>query len=311
MKKLMFGLCLLIFAVTSCTQYIYVPVDKLPWIDDDKEEQEEFIPNITDNAGFAAAIADIKAGDTVELKVGAGTYTQQIMIPEGADVTIIGENPNTTVLSLPEGTINPERIEADSNDTSAVPYTGVIVSKNGSITLKNVTVACNSEDNYQVGYNNGEVRVTNLVAVNSKVHAENVVFSGSIFDVNPGMQNGFGIYLVGDGSSNEAYFKGCTVKDFNKCAVLVREGVKSFTFIDGQIIGRGATDIIAQNGIQISCADYEISGNTISDIEYTGEDSACGILLASHGAVTYEENDVTALEGANQFVDCEMNCSKL
>ena len=57
MKKLMFGLCLLIFAVTSCTQYIYVPVDKLPWIDDDKEEQEEFIPNITDNAGFAAAIA--------------------------------------------------------------------------------------------------------------------------------------------------------------------------------------------------------------------------------------------------------------
>lgn len=300
MKKLMFGLCLLIFAVTSCTQYIYVPVDKLPWIDDDKEEQEEFVPNITDNAGFAAAIADIKAGDTVELKVGAGTYTQQIVIPEGADVTIVGEGETDTIITLPEDITGFETIPAAAGES--LPYTGVIVANGGKVTLKNLTVQGDPEKNV-VMTNGGLNRLSVFTAVNASVYAENVTFTGSYLgETSFGVQNGINIYLVGDGTDNDAYFKNCTVTDFNKGGIVVREGVKSFTFIDGKVIGAGSTDGTAQNGIQTACVNSTITGNLIKDIDYTDTDYIeCGIMLYNE---KFTEAQRVEIRDKNTFENC-------
>ena len=142
----MFAIAVLMVIMTGCTQYHYLPIidgGGYPWEDDD-EEVVVFEPNVNDSTELSAALASITAGKPVELRLAAGTYNaEQIVLPKGADVTIIGDSNGETIISLPKGETDLEEIAASSDDTSDVPYTGVIVSKNGSITLKNLTVAAN------------------------------------------------------------------------------------------------------------------------------------------------------------------------
>ena len=169
------------------------------------------------------------------------------------------------------------------------------------------------EDNYPIAYGNGhEIRIAALIAVDSSVYAENVTFTGTHFEENEGMQNGFGVYLVGSGTDNDAYFDGCTIADFNKCGILVREGVSSFTFINGAIVGRGPINTNALNGMQISCGNYNVKNNEIRDLDYNGPtaetEQACGILLVSYGNVTYTDADQSYMISNNIFSNVQNNC---
>lgn len=303
-------LAILLLFVSCQPRYIFIPIPS----GDDTPEEEPYIPNVYDNDAFAKALSEIQTGDTVELKLAAGTYTEQVAVPAGANVTIIGAGEGKTILSTPVGDRDLTVVDAYSGET--ISYTGTIVVNNGTLTLKNLTVKSNTEDNYFIGHpgDGTQRRMCNLAVINSSIYAENVVFTDNVFSEGyEGMQNGFGIYIVGSGNGNNAYFDNCTVQNFNKCGVLVREGVESFTFTNGKIIGNGSENTLtAQNGMQISCADYTIEGNTISELGYTGVDSekwgACGVLLVSTSNVTYSDSDVAEIIGNNTFIDVQTEC---
>ena len=68
------------------------------------------------------------------------------------------------------------------------------------------------------------------------------------------------------------------------------------------ITGSGATDIIAQNGIQINNTENAVINNSVvSDINYTGDVNACGVLLV--GGAQAQVNDCT-FEDVKQNVSC-------
>ena len=302
MRKIVFGTVLLVVVVLAgCTQYVYVPGDLFPWYGNE-EEEEVFVPNVNSNEEFKAALSEIKAGEPVELRLAQGTYSEQIVLPEGADVTIIGEGEDTTILSVPEGTTTLDTISAYGSETQA--YTGTLVAQGGSITLKNLTVESNPSDNYQIATNTG-ARFCTFAVIDSSVYAENVTFTGSRFDGYEGMQNGTGIYIVGNG--NDVTFKNCTVSDFNKTGIVVREGVGSFSFVDGTVQGMGSTGITAQNGIQTACLDSTISGNVIKDIDYTGTSwLECGIMLQN---ASFTGKDFETVRDNNTFENCPQKCT--
>lgn len=310
MKKTVFViLCVafVLFGFTACQpRYVF-----FPFPDYDSDKDETYIPNIKDNDEFEAVLANLKSGDKVELRLASGGYNAQVNIPEGAEVTIIGAGENQTILNFPESNTDLESLPASEADTSTTPYIGVIMAKDASITLKDLTVASNPEKNYEIATQvSGNSTLCNLIAINSSVHAENVTFTDSYFAHNTGVQNGIAIYLVGDGTNNDAYFKKCSIKNFNKCGLLAREGVKSLTFIEGEILGDGHSDQIAQNGIQISCADYEITGNEISFVYYDGPNwSATGILMVPYGSVSYTQGDADSLIAKNSFSNCQQSCT--
>ena len=96
-----------------------------------------------------------------------------------------------------------------------------------------------------------------------------------------GDQHGVGIYFAFEGNSTGTISSN-VVSNYQKGGIVVN-GVGSAAIISGnQVIGQGAVNYIAQNGIQVGFgATASITGNTVTGNAYSGTNNAssCGILV--------------------------------
>jgi parallel beta-helix repeat protein len=109
-----------------------------------------------------------------------------------------------------------------------------------------------------------------------------------------GDQTGIAI-LVGRqslGTTGTATISQNTIDGYQKAGIVVDNTGSSAEIDHNTITGAGSTDLIAQNGIQISRgATANVNHNTVSGNLYAPQsDSATGILLYQPGAVTVEQN---------------------
>ena len=248
---------------------------------------------------LATAIAEIKPGEAAAFKLASGDYSMQLSIPEGADITLTGASDGSTVITLPDDVSELKAIDIVTGDEGTDPnskftgYKGIVQAKDAKITLKDITIKGEKDNNGFYSDADGLYRIGGLVAINTEVHAENVTITGTRFsDDLFGVQNGIAVYLAGEGEGKPAYFNNCTITDFNKGALVARDTVSHLTFINGTITGAGYTSGTAQNGIQFACP-ATITGNTISDIWYlsdTDPSAATGILNLTTDNCTISNN---------------------
>jgi VCBS repeat-containing protein len=114
-----------------------------------------------------------------------------------------------------------------------------------------------------------------------------------------GSQHGVGLRV--DNTSNMDFFMhGGSITDFQKNATSINHTNLDFTGVT--ITGAGATNQIAQNGIQVANSTGVISGNTVSGIGYTGTNGgvySAGILTFTNHDMAITGNTVTGTNAAD------------
>ena len=142
---------------------------------------------------------------------------------------------------------------------------------------------------------------------NARIH-DNVITAQRAEPLN-GCQMGVGI-RVGRGpaphmTSGTATIADNVISDYQKGGIVVDGPGSAATITDNDVTGVGATDLVAQNGIQVSRqATATVSGNTVSANVYTGTQGAksVGILLFDAlGDVTVSNNTISASDWGVAF----------
>lgn len=159
--------------------------------------------------------------------------------------------------------------------TSATNKPVVFVNNGAEAVIQNLTVdgAKRGNSNYRfvgIGFYNAGGAVNNVKVVN----IEDQPFSGS--------QHGLGIYAYSDDNQGRSVsIENTLVKDFQKNGITVEGSGFNAVIRDNEIVGKGATSTIAQNGIQTSVVTSAvIEGNLVDGIAYSGDSwTATGILL--------------------------------
>jgi hypothetical protein len=117
-----------------------------------------------------------------------------------------------------------------------------------------------------------------------------------------GNQHGWGIYVNNmDKALRKVNITKCTVTAYQKDGIHVKGEGLTANVIDNILMGAGATDVIAQNGIVFEDKVIgKATGNTITKHNYIGDDDSAGVLLDGAGAVEvsknkYDENKIDYL----------------
>jgi len=220
-----------------------------------------------------AAVNAAHPGD--QILVAKGTYTEQVTVPADKDnLTIRSDSPLQAVIKAPA-----------SLDSS---LTIVHIAGADNVTVKGFTVTGpgSAPGSLDVGIgvtDGGSARILD----NKVVAIRDNPLSGG--------QNGIGI-LVGGATSASAVVEGNFVADYQKSGIIIN-GDKSQALVNNNtVVGAGATDRVAQNGIQISDgADAVVSGNLVSGNVYTPADTdAAGIYVVDNvgGKVLVTHNNL-------------------
>jgi hypothetical protein len=196
-----------------------------------------------------SAVDAAAEGDVIE--VAAGTYREQVHI--SADMTVTGAGVDSTVI------VSPVTL-ADYFMTGSHYNYPVVFADGADVALADMTVDGDNrgDSNYRfvgVGYWNGGGSMTDMEVLN----VMNSTFSGA--------QHGVGIYSYNDeGGPYALSLTNVVVGDYQKTGIaLFGDGMT--VDLDGvTTIGQGATDVTAQNGIQVGYG----AGGTLDDIEITG-----------------------------------------
>jgi parallel beta-helix repeat protein len=207
-------------------------------------------------------------GDTI--KVAAGFYDEQVTIPDDKDgLTIRSDRPYLAVIQARETMTGSKAI--------------VLIDGASRVTLRGFTITGPSPD---VDFG---VQVTNG---GSATIRDNLI-TGIRGDELSGAQTGIGVVVGGsDGATGTADLFKNTITDYQKGGVIVANEGSRATIRDNTIVGAGPTDLVAQNGIQVSDgARAVIAGNDITNHVYTGEDAeAAGIVTADAGTLVISDN---------------------
>ena len=142
---------------------------------------------------------------------------------------------------------------------------------------------------------------------NARIH-DNVITAQRADPLN-GCQMGVGIRVGREPSaartSGTATIANNTITDYQKGGIVVDGPGSAATITNNIVTGVGATDLVAQNGIQVSRqATATVSGNTVSANVYTGTQDAksVGILLfGALGDVTVSNNTISASDWGVAF----------
>lgn len=237
------------------------------FVDDDRQQ----IPSAKYTT-IQAAVDAAKAGDTIV--VAKGTYTEQVTFAADKDnITLRAMNSQRPVIVAPAALAGDKGIvEVDGADGVTVrgfTITG-LATAGGGLT-------------YGVVIDGGSATVRdNLI---TKIRN------------NPldGVQTGVAVAVLGDVSKTAAVIDGNTITDYQKGGVVVFGADATATVSGNTIVGAGPTDLIAQNGVQVSDgADGYVFENFISGNEYTGPEdvSAAGIYADTADTVVVAGNKV-------------------
>jgi parallel beta-helix repeat protein len=240
------------------------------------------------NAEFTsiqAAVDAADAGDTI--LVARGTYTEQVTIPDDKDdltlrsqqsqravieapATLTGELAIVTVDGADGVTIRGFTVTGPAGTADGLTY-GVAVVNGGSATI---------EDNFITKIRNNPLN---------------------------GSQTGIGIIVNGGDAATSAVIRDNTITDYQKGGVVIFGEEAEATVADNTIVGAGPTDLIAQNGVQVSDgADALVIGNTIRANAYTGPDvSGSGVLVDTAGSVVVADNRLSANEDGLLVLDTD------
>lgn len=238
-----------------------------------------------------AAVNAANPGDTIQID--PGLYPEQLTIAQNSNgvtlnnLKLQGSNQNS-IIQLPA-------TAPASQQTAIVTITGGAQ----NVTLDKLTVEGPGNGTGSIGYGIAVFGGASANITNDHItHVRDNPLSGD--------QNGVAIF-VGRHSLNttgSATISHDTIDDYQKAGIVV-DNVGSSAEIDHTVItGVGRTNLIAQNGIQISrgatavVTQNNISGNvyTVQTYPISAENStlSTGILLYSPGAVTVDHNRLTA-----------------
>ncbi|MBS3768345.1 MAG: right-handed parallel beta-helix repeat-containing protein, partial [Candidatus Cloacimonetes bacterium] len=209
------------------------------------------------------------------VNVAAGTYTEQLHITT-EDLTIQGTATSDVIVKSPEDLT--EFYNSGSNDN----YPVVFVDGGDGCTLKNLTVDGDNQgdNNYRfqgIGYWNAGGTMQNLNVIN----VMNSTFSGA--------QHGVGVYCYNnDSGPYNLTVDNVDVTDFQKNAFALNGDNLTVTMSNCDVVGAGATDVTAQNGIQIwgNGSTGTITDCTVDGINYTPGDWTASAFLNYYAEVT-------------------------
>lgn len=231
-----------------------------------------------------SALAAAQDGDTILLK--NGTHEGNIVIEK--NIKIQGESKEGTIIAANE-------------NTGINGHTGYIIHAKVNVELENLTVDGKKLDlapvhRLETGiYAEKGLKVNNVDIINIGCGAERPLC---------GVQTGIGIYAdtpAASPNTEDVLIQNVTLSDFQKAGLVIK--TTGDVLIENTVItGSGATDIIAQNGIQINNTENAVINNSVvSGINYTGDVNACGVLLV--GGAQAQVNDCT-FEDVKQNVSC-------
>lgn len=213
-------------------------------------------------------------GDTV--LVARGTYTEQVTVPAEKDgLTLRSQNPLMAIIQAPD---------AITGEPAVVTVDGA-----EDVTLRGFTITGPAVEANSLTYG---------VAITAGGSA--TVWGNFITRIrnNPldGVQTGIGVFVDGADATTSAVIRDNTITDYQKGGIVVFGSNGSATVTRNTIVGVGPTDVIAQNGIQVSDgADAVVTRNTISGNVYLGEDAVgTGILVDTAGQVQVTDNKLTS-----------------
>lgn len=235
------------------------------------------IVNVNAGASIQAGVDAVTDGGTVN--VGPGTFEEEIDIVS-KDVSIQG-SAGTVVQS-------PANIGIDY--TSSNNNRGIIYANDAHVTINNLTVDGLSRGNANYRFIGISLyNASGTISNNTVLNITDTPFSGA--------QHGNGILVYNDdGTAREVNIFGNDVSNFQKNGITANGADLTANIYNNTVTGIGQTSITAQNGIQLGWnATGSITGNTVSDIWYTGSGwAASGYLLTdTTGVITFENNTVT------------------
>ncbi|MCP4546798.1 MAG: hypothetical protein GY835_10085, partial [bacterium] len=244
------------------------------------------------------AVDGVNSGGTVN--VAAGTYEEQVHITT-SDLTIMGagfgDNPTIDTIVMSPATLT-WFYHTSKDNYPIVGLDGVT-----GVILQNLRIdgAGRGNANYRfqgLGLWNSGGDVIDVTIVNVR----DTPFSGS--------QHGVGVYSYNDTDGPYTInLTGVVVTDYQKGAIALNGAGLTANVVDCTTTGYGATDITAQNGIQMSGG----NGGTISGCSVTGNMyyptpeqqnwAATGILLIDAGTVAVSNTNCTDNDPAMIFQD--------
>ncbi|MEW6251712.1 MAG: right-handed parallel beta-helix repeat-containing protein [Planctomycetota bacterium] len=251
------------------------------WVDDDSPQYNEPLGAIEEALSWVT-------GSTVNLA--PGIYEEQVYITSPLDyLSLVGSgsggNPAVdSIIRAPTGTM------PNSFTTGTLSnYPVVFVDTVFGVTLDNLRV-----DGY--GRGNDNYRFLGIGFWDADGTVEDCFVTGIQDTPFSGAQHGVGIYASNDdGGPYALSILRTSVEEYQKNAMALNGAGLTVTVEDCTVTGKGATNVTAQNGIQISAgAGGTIDGCTVTGHMYTGGNwASTGILLYGATPVSVLDTDAT------------------
>ncbi|HMG47161.1 MAG TPA: hypothetical protein VK614_06845, partial [Allosphingosinicella sp.] len=236
-----------------------------------------------DNGDLVGTFATIQAAvnaahDSYSIVVGAGTYVEQVIVNNIDNLTISAASGAQVTIQAPADLVETARSSSDREihavftvkDSANVVLDHIDIDGAGAGNTVDEGGGAGQANFYGVFYRNSSGGLTDV----DVAHIRDQLISGEL----SGVQRGVGV--VTDNASILAFFMhGGSITDFQKNATVFNGSNLDVSGVT--ITGGGATDNIAQNGIQVTNSTGNISGNTITGIGYAGPgDVYSGAVLA-------------------------------
>lgn len=231
---------------------------------------------------------------TSTIKVGNGTYTNQLVVPGPQNVTIEGY----AATDESDVIIEPSVLStSDTTSDSSSPQYAIVDAQEGStVKLKDLTINgtdaesqfdnAGCADGYDGAFfNDAKGKMTDVTVTDIELSQSNF-----------GCQQGQAIYAASDtGKTTKVTMTSVTVNNYDKTGIACDDAGTTCTISASTITGVGNTALTAQNGIQGYAAKSLTvdDGTTVSGNSYTGPSYvSCGVLLYDDTASTV--SDVTS-----------------